>query len=628
MRNDGFTLFFSGVEPEPNFEVASSVTQNVLLSYYYIRRRGKKEIEERLHKNKGMKILIDSGAFTFFKDTKFHSKPLEWWEKYIENYVDFIKTHKENIFACVELDIDSIVGSEKVDEWREKYFYPLEEEGVKVIYLYHLDKDLQHFESLCRRHSYVGFSYIELKNTLETQDERDYLVQEIFNIAKKYKTAIHGFAITGNRLLLSYPFFSADSTSYLIGAQFGKITFFEGGKLHHLEKDEWKASYMEKLKAMGLKQKLLEVENPYELIKANAISYKKFEEHIRNLMFAQRYWRERVNTKYTLPDVEWFSTDMSDWKTKLDEAGIDSNISEQVGITILQDFYIINSNAPEISSYTIDDLMELCSLFNAVGTEYNTKEKCLKFLKQAIKDHLDGKRNELADLQRPADTDRMALERENYIQEQEYLEVEVTREECGELLPALLTAGYDKDAVEKELISQGIKPVYDRDGNILKGIKTVKKQKKLSTKALPRLSCDRCVMAVNCPQYQAGYICAYDKMFRRFNTRDAEDVQQGLTAIADLALERAQKAFMQETAMGGVPTKATSQALRDAWDYLSKLRELEAETAGSPLVVSQTKIKGGVVEQTTVKGANPQQGGILEQIFLSNNDTIDAEVIK
>lgn len=71
-------------------------------------------------------------------------------------------------------------------------------------------------------------------------------------------------------------------------------------------------------------------------------------------------------------------------------------------------------------------------------------------------------------------------------------------------------------------------------------------------------------MAANCTEYQAGYICAYDKMFRRFNTREQEDVIQGMTAIADLAIERAQKAFMLETAMGGTPTKATSQAMQDA----------------------------------------------------------------
>ena len=73
-------------EPRENFEVVSGVTRNVLLSYYYIRRRGIDEIEERLKKHRGMKILIDSGAFTFFKDPKYATKTDEWWEIYLEDY--------------------------------------------------------------------------------------------------------------------------------------------------------------------------------------------------------------------------------------------------------------------------------------------------------------------------------------------------------------------------------------------------------------------------------------------------------------------------------------------------------------------------------------------------------------
>lgn len=621
-----FTLFLSGVEPRENFEQVSSVTKNVLLSYYYIRRRGIDEIEERLKKHRGMKILIDSGAFTFFKDTKFQNKSVEWWETYLKNYTEFIKAHRDYIFACVELDIDSLVGSEQVEKWREKYFYPLEEEGINIIYLYHLDKDMNYFTELCKKHSYVGFSYIEIKRELQEQELVDETIDKLFNIAKKYNTAIHGFAITGNKMLLKHPFLSADSTTYLTGAQFGTITYFENGTLKHLDKDVWKTQYLEKLKALGLKEKLLLIESPYELIRANAISYKKFEEHIRNVMIAQRYWENR-KTMYRLPDAEWFKSDMKDWQEKLEFAGIDKAIPENAGITLLQDMYIITNNTKEVSSYSLEDLVDLCALFNAYGTNYNTKDKCLKFLKIAFKEHLDGKRTDLQDLNRNAEENkRLALEREQYINDAEYMNVELSREECGELLPALLTAGYDKDSVEKELIEQGIKPVYDKDGNILKGIKTIKKQKKLSARALPRLSCDRCVMAMNCTEYKPGYICAFDKTFRKFDTRNVEDVKQGLVAIADLALERAQKAFMQETAMGGAPTKVTSQAMQDAWNYLVKLKELEKESENTPITVSQTKIKGGSIETTTVTGKNPANGGILEKIFLS--DAIDAEVVE
>ena len=623
-----FTLFLSGVEPRENFEVVSGVTRNVLLSYYYIRRRGIDEIEERLKKHRGMKILIDSGAFTFFKDPKYATKTVEWWENYLKNYTTFIKEHRDYIYACVELDIDSLVGSEKVDEWREKYFYPLEKEGINVIYLYHLDKDYDYLENLCRKHAYIGFSYVEFKNSLEDNDKIKETVDKVFEIAKKHKTAIHGFAITGNKMLLNYPFLSADSTTYLTGAQFGNMTYFEGGNLRHLNKETWKSEYMGKLVALGLSEKLLKAESPYEMMKASAISYKKFEEYLRSLHFAQRYWEGRVSTEFKLPNAEWFDTEKEDWKDKALDAGIDINIPKDTAVLLLNDmFNILNDN---VKQYTLEDLYEMCATFGAVGTNYNTKEKCLKFLKTAFKEHLEGKRKELSNLQSDGEKNlSVALEREDYITEQDYIQVEMSKEECGKLLPALLTVGYDKDSVEKQLIEQGINPIYDKDGNILKGVKTIKKQKKLSTRALPRLSCDRCVMAMNCPEYRAGYICAYDKTFRKYNTRNIEDVKQGMTAIADLALERAQKAFMQETAMGGVPTKATTQALNDAWNYLSKLHELEKEGDPSePVTIQHTKVKGGSIETTTVMGKNPQQGGLLEKIFLGEAVDVEAEVIK
>ncbi len=629
-----FTLFLSGVEPRENFEVVSGVTPHILLSYYYIRRRGIAEIKERLQKHNGMKILIDSGAFTFFKDPQYTKKTIEWWEKYIQNYVTFVRTYREYIFACVELDIDTLVGAEKVNEWREKYFYPLEEEGINVIYLYHTDKDLDFFDLLCKKHPYVGFSYVELKRELEEQSDVDAMVANLFNIAQKHHTAIHGFAITGNRMLQNYPFFSADSTSYLTGSQFGTITYFEEGKLKHLDKDTWKTQYMEKLRALGLSKKLLNIESPYELIKANAIGYSKFEKHIQQIMLPRKYWEGRMNTEYKLPQDSWFDTEMLDWKEKLQEAGIDDRIPENVGITLLRDMYVILNNTKEVSSYNLEDLVELCSIFNATGTNYNTKDKCLKFLKEAFKEHLEGARDDLNDLDR-SDSQNLKdtfMERENYIQEQEYVDVELSKEECGKLLPALLTAGYDKESVEKELIEQGITPVYDKNGDILKGIKSLRKQKKISTRMMPRWSCDRCVIAMNCPEYEAGKMCAYDKQFRKFNTRNVEDVMDGMTAIANVAIERAMKAFMQETAMGGTPTKTTSNALKDAWDYLERLRAITNEVNGSPLTVSKTKVGNGMVEHTVVSGSNPQDGGLLAKIFLSDDkdeiETIDADIVK
>ena len=62
---------------------------------------------------------------------------------------------------------------------------------------------------------------------------------------------------------------------------------------------------------------------------------------------------------------------------------------------------------------------------------------------------------------------------------------------------------------------------------------------------------------------------------------------------------------------------------------LSKLHELEKEGDPSePVTIQHTKVKGGSIETTTVMGKNPQQGGLLEKIFLGEAVDVEAEVIK
>lgn len=57
--------------------------------------------------------LLDSGAFTFMS-----SGGHEDWDSYIERYADFINSN--GIEKFFELDIDSIVGYERVKEYRRR----------------------------------------------------------------------------------------------------------------------------------------------------------------------------------------------------------------------------------------------------------------------------------------------------------------------------------------------------------------------------------------------------------------------------------------------------------------------------------------------------------------------------
>lgn len=59
------------------------------------------------------KFLLDSGAFTFFSKGGCAD-----WEKYIKRYASFI--NRNNIELFFELDIDKLVGYEKVLFYRKK----------------------------------------------------------------------------------------------------------------------------------------------------------------------------------------------------------------------------------------------------------------------------------------------------------------------------------------------------------------------------------------------------------------------------------------------------------------------------------------------------------------------------
>lgn len=185
-----FQIFFSGVESDKYFGIVTKETNAVLMSYYYLRQQPKKKMKERYDSRPDLRILVDSGAHTFLqKEDKnpgeFKNKPEEFWDKYLQGYVDWARENKDHVFAVVELDLDSIVGQDKVEEWREKYFIPLEDEGIQVVYVWHPTQGEQEWEKMCKRFSFIGVS-LQMDST-----DMQRLVRQM-NIAKRYGTRVHG----------------------------------------------------------------------------------------------------------------------------------------------------------------------------------------------------------------------------------------------------------------------------------------------------------------------------------------------------------------------------------------------------------------------------------------------------
>lgn len=161
-------------------------------------------------------FLLDSGAFTFMQSSKTHVV----WEDYIERYADFI--NRNNVEKYFELDIDSVVGYDKVLEYRKM----LEKLTNKpVIPVWHKSRGIKSFTQMCDEYKYVAIGGIVSK---EIKPDQYGAFPGMIKEAHKRGAKIHGLGFTALEWLSKCPFDSVDSTAWTTGNRFGFIYQFNG----------------------------------------------------------------------------------------------------------------------------------------------------------------------------------------------------------------------------------------------------------------------------------------------------------------------------------------------------------------------------------------------------------------
>jgi len=657
-----FQIFFSGVEPPRYFEIAIENTNAILMSYHYMQRKGKSFLENCKTKRPDLRMLVDSGAHTFIKkEDEYRKKPIEYWETYLQKYTQFVRDNKDIVFAVVELDIDYLVGEEKVNEWRRKYFKPLEEEGIQVIYVWHANRGENGWEQMCKDNDYVGFS---------VQGDSDMSVDKcskLVNIAKKYGTKVHGFAVTGMDYMQKMPLFTCDSTTWLVGTQFGEINFFDGRTMKRLKKDKWKRQYKNKYIALGANWNLAEREDPYELVRMNILVFLQVEKYIRSLMKNKMYWRQGHKVvdepprlempkrdiidfaDVPLPDREWIKgEDNEGYEEYCTAWGIDINLEKDQAVAWIEMFYMFLTWDTELMDLTSDEELYTAVDIFGLKNECNTRKKSIESLGQCFKDHACGKRHEFEDyakkLAQEGQAPPKAKEREEYIEEETHTLVEVPKEQVQSILSRFIPQDTSADmpevsAIDEELARNNIVPVRDEKGQLLKGNTLVRNRKKIYSDLMPKLSCDTCIKAGGCPDYSPGFVCAYNSLFKRFDTRNKADVYDAITTMVEANLERLQRQMIFEMLDGGVADPTVTAMIEQNIKLLSLINNMEQQgnriTAQRKTVMDST----GKVETVETVTSNPQEGGILSRIFggtmgqppmqtFKDDDIIDVETVK
>ena len=185
---------------------------HILESFYYCN----KGYTERLLPFYG-KFILDSGAYTMFSFAK--GQQLNW-EEYVDRYAEFVR--KNNVSLFFELDIDALVGYQKVLELRDR----LERKaGRQCIPVWHRSRGKSEFLKSCESHKYVAIGGIVSKEIKTNEyDVFPWFIRQAH--AKGAK--IHGLGFTSLAGLPKYHFDSVDSTAWLSGNRFGTLYRFNG----------------------------------------------------------------------------------------------------------------------------------------------------------------------------------------------------------------------------------------------------------------------------------------------------------------------------------------------------------------------------------------------------------------
>ncbi len=274
-----------------------------LASYYQMRWKNKDFMDD-MRSFPDVWLMMDSGAFSLqgSSDELTETKA----DAYLKEYVSFLRTHKNRLFAAVELDLDSVLGWAWTRKAEEAYFEPLERDGVSVLYVWHPERGESEWEAMCRRHPYVGFSSGSAygKQVFEIGEER---IANFMAIAQKYCCKVHGFGFTRSREWKRIPFYSCDSKTWLAGEQWGMTITFTGDAISQIRDKTQRRGMKAQADRGNVDFNLLLKDDNDAVNQFNARAYVEFEEHIQRIhgtLRPEALWRHRPPPPSLLTDAE------------------------------------------------------------------------------------------------------------------------------------------------------------------------------------------------------------------------------------------------------------------------------------------------------------------------------------
>jgi len=178
-------------------------------------------------------LFLDSGAYS----AKTQGAVID-----IQEYITFVKKYGEYLTVYANLDV---IGDPQ-KTWNNQKI--MEEAGLKPMPTFHFGEPLKWFQ----RYLNAGYDYIAIGGLVGAGDMIPFLDNlfgnHICNTPDHTpRVKIHGFGLTSLKLMLRYPYYSVDSTSWVMTGRMGSIFMprCRGGKYIY-DENSWKVTVSNK----------------------------------------------------------------------------------------------------------------------------------------------------------------------------------------------------------------------------------------------------------------------------------------------------------------------------------------------------------------------------------------------
>lgn len=227
-------LYFAS-QPQWDQYILDVKHKYILLSYFHLLSKVKNGTDFKEYFKKftdaGMEIMIDSGAHTLQKNK---GTPPDY-QSFFDGYLKWLQANIDYIDHYVELDIENVVGLEKVNSWSDTLTSTLKKPPIRVWHRWRGGVDV--WEAMTEQYDYIGFSGFLINQGAGAELPLNQIPYYL-KAASVNKCKVHGFGFTSPKLLTCFPFHSVDSTSWMAGQRYGVVSHFDGRFLRTHTKEQ------------------------------------------------------------------------------------------------------------------------------------------------------------------------------------------------------------------------------------------------------------------------------------------------------------------------------------------------------------------------------------------------------